>query len=242
MTTKPQRSEPEDELRAVMDAMQAQYSWGSMLPILLIGAMLGMAVAYAIVPIYVDAVVRSLIGDAPKAYWYIARSSGVVAYALVWLSVVWGLLLSTSLGKALGKVANFVDVHRHVSILAVVFSLAHALVLLGDRYIGYTLQSLFVPYASTTYRPMEVALGQGVFYGLLVVTGSFWVRQWTGQRVWRMIHYLSFVVSIAVGLHAIWAGTDADALRDWYIGSVGVVGFLCVFRVISVFDRKPAGE
>ena len=240
MTTAPKKQTNSDELGDLLDAMQSQYSWGSVLPVLLIGALIGMGFAYAIVPVYVDAIARTLIGDSPKAYWYVARSGGVVAYALVWLSVVWGLLLSTSLGKAIGKVASFVDVHRHVSVLSVVFSLGHALVLLGDQYIGYTLQTLFVPYASTEYRPFEVALGQIAFYGLVLVTGSFWVRQWTGQKVWRSIHYLSFVICVAVGLHAYWAGTDADALRDWYLGSVIVVGFLCVFRVLSLFERKNA--
>lgn len=241
MSTEPRpkkQSEP-DDIALLLDTMQSQYAWGSVLPILLIGGVAGIAIAYAIVPLYVDALVRSLLGDAPKAYWYVARSAGVVAYALVWLSVVWGLLLSTALGKAIGKVASFVDVHRHVSVLAVVFTMVHALVLLGDRYIGYTLASIFVPYASTTYRPFAVALGQIGLYVLLIVTGSFWVRQWTGQKIWRIIHYLSFVVCILIGLHAIWAGTDVEALWYAYLGSTIVVGFLVVFRILTVFEKKP---
>ncbi len=242
MTTepRPKKTAEPDDLSLLLDTMQAQYAWGSVLPVLLLGGVAGIAIAYAIVPLYVDALVLSLVGDAPKAYWYLARSAGVVAYAMVWLSVVWGLLLSTSLGKAVGKVASFVDVHRHVSVLAVVFTLAHALVLLGDKYIGYTLGSIFVPYASTTYRPFEVALGQIGTYLLVIVTASFWVRQWTGQKIWRAIHYLSFVVCVLVGVHAIWSGTDVEALWYAYLGSIVVVGFLTIFRIITVFDKKPS--
>ena len=237
--SRPTTSSESDDIAVLLDTMQSQYSWGSVLPILLLGGIIGIAIAYAVVPLYVDALVRSLIGDSPKAFWYVARSAGVVAYTLVWLSVVWGLLLSTSLGKAIGKVANVVDVHRHVSVLSVVFTLAHALVLLGDRYIGYTINSIFVPYASMEYRPFEVAFGQVGFYLLVIVAGSFWVRQWTGQKVWRVIHYLSFVICVVVGLHALWAGTDADVLWYGYLTSIIVVGFLTIFRIVSVFDRKP---
>lgn len=246
MTTeqRPNKSAEPDDLSQLLDTMQSQYSWGSVLPVLLLGSVAGIAIAAVVVPVYVDGLARSLIGDSPKAYWYVARSAGVVAYALVWLSVVWGLLLSTSLGKTIGKVASFVDVHRHVSVLSVVFTLVHSLVLLGDRYIGYTITSIFVPYASTTYRPFEVALGQIALHLLLIVTGSFWVRQWTGQKLWRAIHYLSFVICLLVGLHALWAGTDTAVLWYAYLTTTLVVVFLTIFRLVSAFDRsttRPAG-
>jgi predicted ferric reductase len=246
MTTeqRPTKAADPDDINQLLDTMQAQYSWGSVLPVLLLGSVAGIAIAAVVVPVYVDGLARSLIGDSPKAYWYVARSAGVVAYALVWLSVVWGLLLSTSLGKTIGKVASFVDVHRHVSVLSVVLTLVHSLVLLGDRYIGYTITSIFVPYASTTYRPFEVALGQIALYLLLIVTGSFWVRQWTGQKLWRAIHYLSFVICLLVGLHALWAGTDTAVLWYAYLTTTLVVVFLTIFRLVSAFDRsttRPAG-
>ena len=246
MTTeqRPNKAAESDDLSQLLDTMQSQYSWGSVLPVLLIGAVAGIAIAAVVVPVYVDGLARSLIGDSPKAYWYVARSAGVVAYALVWLSVVWGLLLSTSLGKTIGKVASFVDVHRHVSVLSVVFTLVHSLVLLGDRYIGYASASIFIPYASTTYRTFEVALGQIALYLLLIVTGSFWVRQWTGQKLWRAIHYLSFVICLLVGLHALWAGTDTDVLWYAYLTTTLVVVFLSIFRIVSAFERstaRPAG-
>ncbi len=247
MTTeqRPTKSADPDDISQLLDTMQSQYAWGSVLPVLLFGSVAGIAIAALVVPVYVDGLARSLIGDSPKAYWYVARSAGVVAYALVWLSVVWGLLLSTALGKTIGNVASIVDVHRHVSVLSVVFTLVHSLVLLGDRYIGYTITSIFVPYASTTYRPFEVALGQVALYLLLIVTGSFWVRQWTGQKLWRAIHYLSFVICVLVGLHALWAGTDTDVLWYAYLTTTLVVVFLSIFRIVSALDRsttRPAGR
>jgi DMSO/TMAO reductase YedYZ heme-binding membrane subunit len=66
-----------------------------------------------------------------------------------------------------------------------------------------------------------------------LVTVSFWVRTWTGQKVWRAVHYLSFVVFVLVAVHALLAGTDVDALRYWYAGSAIVVLFLSVLRILN---------
>jgi len=221
------------ETAALLDALLSRYSWANVLFSLLIGVTVGLAVAWFVLPTYLHGLIQSMVGDAPKMYWYVARSAGVVAYVLVWLSVVWGLLLTTTIGKQLGQVAPIVDMHRHLSWLAVSFALGHAVVLLGDKYITYTLWSLFVPYAETSYRPLAVALGQIGWYALVLVTVSFWVRTWTGQKVWRALHYLSFVVFVLVAAHALLAGTDVDALRYWYAGSAIVVLFLSILRLLN---------
>jgi len=221
------------EIAALLDALLSRYSWANVLFSLLIGVTVGLAVAWFVLPTYLHGLIQSMVGDTPKMYWYVARSAGVVAYVLVWLSVVWGLLLTTTIGKQLGQVAPIVDMHRHLSWLAVSFALGHAVVLLGDKYITYTLWSLFVPYAETSYRPLAVALGQIGWYALVLVTVSFWVRTWTGQKVWRALHYLSFVVFVLVAAHALLAGTDVDALRYWYAGSAIVVLFLSILRLLN---------
>lgn len=233
-----------EEALAMLDTMLERYSWGSVIRTIAIGIALGLVIAWLVIPVYVMSTVNTLFGDAPKAYWYLSRSSGVIAYVLLWLSVVWGLLLTTAIGKTLGKVAAIVDLHRHISWLTVVFGLVHAIILLGDRYITYTVWTLFVPYADTTYRPDAVALGQIGFYVLTFVTVSFWARRWTGQKVWRGIHYLSFGVYIVIALHAIWAGTDADTLYWVYVGTGISVLFLVVLRLLNwVIERRdqPAG-
>lgn len=231
---RPQRGQRSDEeTAALLDAMLTRYSWRNVMVSLILGLGVGLSLAWFVLPTYLEGMRLSIVSDAPKAYWYLSRSAGVVAYLLVWLSVVWGLLLTTTIGKMLGQVAPIVDLHRHLSWLAVSFALAHALVLLGDRYITYTLVTLFVPYADTAYRPFAVALGQIGWYALILVTISFWVRTWTGQKVWRAIHYLSFVVYILVAVHAILAGTDADSLYYLYVGSAIVVVFLTILRMLN---------
>jgi predicted ferric reductase len=133
----------------------------------------------------------------------------------------------------LGQVASIVDIHRHLSWLTVVFVLVHIFVLLGDKYITYTVVTLFIPYADTTYRPFAVALGQIGYYAVVLVTVSFWVRRWIGQKSWRVLHYLSFIAYGLVIAHAYLAGTDSKTLYWGYVASVIVVLFLTMLRIIT---------
>jgi len=96
-----------------------------------------MVVAWQLIPTYLMSMVQSIQGDTPKVYWYVSRSAGVIAYVLLWLSMAWGLLLTTTIGKQIGKVAPIVDLHRHFSWLSLAFTLAHVIVLIGDRYANF---------------------------------------------------------------------------------------------------------
>ncbi len=237
MPAKEHRSDA--ETAALMDAMLARYSWRNVLVSLILGVAVGAAFAWFIIPTYLPGMVHSAVGNAPKAYWYLSRSAGVIALVLVWLSVVWGLLLTT-IGKMIGQVASIVDIHRHLSWLTVIFVLVHIFVLLGDKYITYTVVTLFIPYADTAYRPFAVALGQIGYYAVVLVSVSFWVRRLIGQKSWRVLHYLSFVAYGLVVTHAYLAGTDSPTLYWGYVVSVIVVLFLTMLRIITALTTKTA--
>ena len=237
MPAKEHRSDA--ETAALLDAMLARYSWRNVLVSLILGVAVGAAFAWFIIPTYLPGMVHSAVGNAPKAYWYLSRSAGVIALVLVWLSVVWGLLLTT-IGKMIGQVASIVDIHRHLSWLTVIFVLVHIFVLLGDKYITYTVVTLFIPYADTAYRPFAVALGQIGYYAVVLVSVSFWVRRLIGQKSWRVLHYLSFVAYGLVVTHAYLAGTDSPTLYWGYVVSVIVVLFLTMLRIITALTTKTA--
>ena len=234
--TKPPRVVEDPVL--VLDALLDRFSWSNVLGAVFLGLVVGLVVAWLIIPTYVSGIVASFQGENPTAYWYICRAAGIVAYALIWLSIVWGVLLTTNIGKQLGMVAPIVDLHRHISWLAVVFSMTHMLVLLLDTVVPYTFILVFVPFNPDAYRPVAATLGQIGCYLLIFVTVSFWVRSWTGQKVWRAIHYLSFAAYVMVMVHAIMAGSDALALYWVYVGSAVVVVFLVMLRIIDAINER----
>jgi len=209
------------------DAMSGQ----ALLTMLL--AVTGGAVgATLVVPALLPDLTRSLLGSEPKAYWYLSRSSAIVSYVLSWASMIFGLLITTRTARLWpGGPAAF-DLHQHASLLAVAFALFHALILLGDEYIGYTLRTIAVPFAGVDYKPLDVGLGQIGFYVMAVVGLSFYAKNTLTQRGWRLVHFLSFAAFVLVLAHGIRSGADSSSggmtLLYWISG--GSVLLLSVFR------------
>jgi predicted ferric reductase len=168
-----------------------------------------------------------------KAYWYMARAGGIVSYLLLWLSVIWGLVLSTKIMHNLVPAPLAYGLHEFLSLATMLFVMAHAVVLLGDNYIGFNLFHLTVPFLAP-YEPLWTGLGTLGFYLATVLTGSFYIRQQIGQRVWRILHYLTFVAYILALVHGVMAGTDSGLklMKLLYLTTGGSVLFLIYYRLL----------
>jgi predicted ferric reductase len=135
------------------------------------------------------------------------------------------------------------DLHEYATLLGLAFALFHALILMGDQYIHFNLMTVLVPFTSADYRPVWVGLGQLAFYTMAIVTLSFYVRKRITPRVWRQLHYLSFLTFLLALAHGIFGGTDSGSVwvRGLYWASGGVLLFLFVYRILaSRFKLKPA--
>src|SRR5581483_8093309 len=205
------------------------------LVLMLITIAAGTIAALLVLPAWLPQVSASLAGADPKGYWYLARVSALVAYVLLWLSMMLGLSMTNRLARAWpGGPAAF-DLHQHASLLGLAFALFHALVLLGDHYMNYTLAQILTPFASTAYRLVWVGLGQIGLYLMAVVGLSFFVRGVTGRRFWRIIHYASFGMFLLALAHGLFSGTDSAAAwaRALYWVSGGSVLFLAIYRGLA---------
>ncbi len=198
--------------------------WGAVL-----GALLGFGLAIAGILVAVGA--RGMAGET-AAFWYLSRSAGLVSYLLLWGATVWGLLLSTRLLRSLARPAVLLDVHQYLASLAVGFALFHGLVLLGDRYVSFTLGQVLLPFASS-YEPVAVALGQWALWLSVLLIVSFYVRRQMGPKHWRRLHYASFLAYVLALGHAILAGTDTQHLgvSAGYVVTAGVVALLVGYRI-----------
>lgn len=210
------------------------------LALTLLAVVVGAFAAVAVVPTWLPGLTESLLGVSPKAYWYLSRSSAFVAYILLWFSMSLGVLITNRLARMWPGGPVAFDLHQHTSLLGLAFALFHALILMGDKYIHYSLYQVMVPFASENYRPLWVALGQIGFYLLAIVGLSFYVRRWMGQKAWRLVHFLSFAVFVLALVHSIWSGTDTSTtwVRNAYWATGGLLMFFTVYRVV-VTSSKP---
>jgi len=174
----------------------------------------------------------------PHLAWYVARASGIVSWALVTLSVVWGLLVSTrSLAKRPGR-GWVLDLHRFLGAFGLVFTAVHVGAIVADSYVHFGVADVLVPFASR-WRPAAVAYGIVALYLILAVEITSRLQRRLPRRVWRGVHYLSFPLWVLVTVHLFTAGADSASpwLRYAALGAAATVTGLVVFRL--ALPRRP---
>jgi len=170
---------------------------------------------------------------ADKIPWYVVRSAGLVAYSLLWLSVILGLWISSGLTRKAN--ALLVALHEFTSLMALIMTFLHAVTLYLDAYLQPSWFEIWVPLAMTRYRPLAVGAGQIGLYLMVVIVLSFYMRPHIGARAWRWIHTLTFLLYGLVLIHAVTAGTDTDyrIVQGMYLATGGVVLFLTYVRAFT---------
>jgi len=182
--------------------------------------------------------------DSTQIWWYVTRSAGIIAYLLLWFSMVWGLAVPSKLLNPVLGATFTVDFHEFISLLSIGFTLLHVFVLTIDRYLPYTPLQILVPFLSP-YRPFWVGMGVIAFYITLLVTITFYLRSKIGMKAFRSIHLLSLLGYLGVTLHGIYAGTDSPLLsmQLLYKGSGLTVIFLTLYwLVLKYMERREARE
>lgn len=182
----------------------------------------------------------SLTGEAPKVFWYLSRASSLIGFALLTASMLLGLGITNKATRAWPGGPTYMALHEHTALLGLVFALLHAAALLGDRYIGYSVWQLVLPFASGDYRPFWVGLGQVSLWLLVPVTLSYYVRDAIGRRTWRLLHYLNFGIFVLALTHGLFSGTDTIwiPLRLAYWGAFIAVLGLTLYRILTTVVQR----
>jgi predicted ferric reductase len=205
------------------------------------GVAAGVALAFVVLPEVAPLLAASLAGPQPRTWWYLARASGLVSYALLAASVLLGLLLSTRFAKEWPGSATAFTLHEHASVLGVAFALFHAVMLLGDRHTPFTVAEVLLPFGAA-YRPFAVGLGQLALYGTTLLVASFYVRKRIGQRTWRLVHFGSFAAFVLALSHGLAVGTDRAAMLLGVVPAAGVLFFVIYRALWHVLGGAPAVE
>jgi predicted ferric reductase len=215
----------------------------------LVAMTVGLLVAVLLLPAWLPNMAFSLGGDAPKAYWYLSRATAFVSLSLLWLSMALGLGITNKMARLWPGAPAAFAIHEYVSLLGLAFAIFHAIVILGDHYVNFTLLQILTPFSTIEYRPFWVGLGQIGLYTWAILAASFYIRPIIGQKSWRFLHYGSFGMYLLGIFHGIFSGTDTGAAwaQNYYWYSAGSLIFLLMYRILaSVTDKlfpknkKPA--
>lgn len=175
----------------------------------------------------------------PQVWWLTARATGIIAWAVLSLSVLLGATLSTRVLANRPTPAWLQDLHRATGGLAITFTVVHLAALVADTWIHFDLADLLIPFVSN-WKPLPVAAGVIAFWLLLIVEASSLARRHIGPTWWRRIHITSFGLWVLATGHLLTAGTDAHGgpLPLIVLATTMAIAILVLVRVLRPRTRQ----
>jgi methionine sulfoxide reductase heme-binding subunit len=163
-------------------------------------------------------------GSAPL--WYLTRSTGLIAFVLLTVATCFGVAATQ---RALASPAwpRFATqtLHRNLSLLGMALLLVHIVTTLLDTYVNVGWLAFVVP-GTSHYRTPWVALGTIGFDLLLLVSLTSLARLRMPGRLWRTVHWSTYVAWPITLVHFLKTGTDTGV---WGLG----LGLVCAALVVG---------
>lgn len=178
--------------------------------------------------------------DLNTILWIIGRATGLVGVVLLSLAAAMGLALSMKASSRRFPRWVTTELHRYVTILAVVVSVVHLVVLWLDTQAGLSLISLVVPFTSA-WEPFAVGIGVLGLEITLVVWLTTRLRSRIGYRSWQVIHRCATIGWVAIIAHGLLAGTDTG--RAWAVITYAVCAAMVIGLLIPrmIIGRSAGG-
>ncbi|MCX6531272.1 MAG: ferric reductase-like transmembrane domain-containing protein [Actinobacteria bacterium] len=164
-------------------------------------------------------------------WWYLSRASGIVSWALLTATILWGIFLATRIFKPFDRPAWLLDLHRWLGALTIFGVALHLVALFADSYVEFSVADLVVPFMSS-WRPVALALGVVAMYLLVIVQVSSLMIKKLPKKIWRAIHFLSYPMFLFVMLHSFLAGSDRGQALFFSFAAI-----LVFFTGISTIQR-----
>ncbi|MEK7549925.1 MAG: hypothetical protein AAB519_03010 [Patescibacteria group bacterium] len=182
--------------------------------------------------------------------WYIGRASGILAFILLTIVVVNGLLISTRLVSHFFPPALNYEVHRFVAWAALLATIGHFASFTFDKYLHLTWIEALIPFVLR--RDFTSLLGINLSWSIGIGTLAFYMiatliitselkNKFISLKKWRSLHYMSFVAYLLFLGHGIFAGSDSTAWWMIWIYSLSgtLVLTLTATRIFLAIKKKP---
>ena len=182
----------------------------------------------------------TLLATTSPVVWYTTRASGIVCLLLFTGATALGLLTTARAGSdGLPRFAVS-ELHRRISLLAVVFLGIHVLTAVLDSFVHISVLAIAVPFFPG-YSPLWIGVGAIALdlMAAVIITSLF--RQAIPANVWRGVHWLAYLAWPLAMAHSVGVGSDIR------FGWVDIVVAICSIAVLAalgwrIWDRPhPQG-
>ena len=157
-------------------------------------------------------------------FWYATRASGLMALVLLTLTMVLGMTTTTRARARNWPGFAQQELHRRISMIAVVFLGIHVLTSVLDTFVNISWLAVVVPFASS-YGHFWVGVGAIALDLMIAVFVTSLLRTRMRPGTWRAVHWLAYFSWPIALAHTFGMGTDAG--EGWVI----VLGVACIAAV-----------
>lgn len=192
---------------------------------------------------------NELFAKSNATMWYIGRISGIGAFVMFTLVVCFGLLMTS---KILVKfpffsAPNALEVHSfNASFIGMTLLAAHILALMSDTYIQIKPKEVLIPFilqrnlVSSMGFDLKIPVALGVialYLALILVTTSRLRKSVIPLKIWRAVHYSSFLFYLLFLIHGFTAGSDS---REFWMQGLYLVSLVLVLglTILRIFGKK----
>jgi methionine sulfoxide reductase heme-binding subunit len=156
--------------------------------------------------------------------WYATRASGIMALILLTMTMVLGVTTTTRARARNWPGFAQQEMHRRISMIAVVFLSIHVLTSVLDTFVSISWAAIVIPFTSS-YGRFWVGVGAISLDLMIAVFVTSLLRARMQPGTWRAVHWLAYLSWPIALAHTFGMGTDSR--EGWVI----VLGVVCVASV-----------
>lgn len=176
-----------------------------------------------------------------EVWWYLSRSSGIVATVLIVAALAWGFCFSARATGTKHRPNWWLDLHKYLGGLAFAFVIVHVAAVYQDELSGIGLLQILVPMTAPGWA-WGITWGVIATYVFALVVFTSWPRKRGSRRVWLTVHLMSVPAAIFAAAHAWMVGSSRGQL--WFAALltalVGLAVYPMVLRILSALAKRSA--
>lgn len=174
-------------------------------------------------------------------WWFISRSTGIVATVLAVGALVFGFFFSSRNTGTRRRPNWWLDLHNWLGGLTLAFTVVHVVTIYLDKNSGIGVFAALVPGAAHDAK-WAITWGVIATYLFALTVFTSWPKKRLKRKAWRIVHLTSVGATVLAGLHAFQVGTDATTtlVEAGLVLGAGMVVYAAMVRVLALVGARSS--
>jgi methionine sulfoxide reductase heme-binding subunit len=172
-----------------------------------------------------DITILAVGGAADDGLRGVAAISARAAYALMCLTICWGVLTRTGWARRLGERKTLRSLHMVLATLTITFGIVHAMGFLFLVEGSFTFAQIVLPFG-TFFRYAIAILGLELMIAIALTATLY---RWTSYRRWQWVHRMAYLALPLLVVHSL-----LGAIANGHLSVVWLAGLTLLIPTVTL--------